>query len=72
MGRRPSIPAAVCPNRLHRRDHLDYTSLKFSVNTGWLSPSSLGSGECNSDNNPAVYTCTIASNTHIYVDTFGR
>jgi hypothetical protein len=53
------------------RNHLDYTSLKFSINTGWVSPSNLGSGECNGDSDP-VYVCTIVSNSHIYVDTQSR
>jgi len=53
------------------RKHLDYDYLRYSINTGWLVPS-LGTGECNADNWPAVYTCTIVSDQHIYIDTVSR
>ena len=54
------------------RDHLDHNPLRFSVNTGWISPSNLGSGECDGDDWAPTFTCTIASNTHIYIDTESR
>jgi hypothetical protein len=54
------------------RDHLDYNSLQYSWGTGWVSPSNLGSGACDWEDNPDVYTCTIASKSHIYVDTVSR
>ena len=54
------------------RDHLDYNPLSFSHNTGWVSPSNLGSGACDYDIYAPTYTCTIASNTHVYVDTISR
>ena len=53
------------------RNHLDYTSLRYSIATGWLTPN-LTAGECNGDNTPIVYTCTIVSDEHVYVDTIDR
>lgn len=54
-------------------DHLDYTLLRYSINTGWLVPS-LGApnSHCNSESRPAVYTCKIVDDQHIYVDTVSR
>lgn len=54
-------------------NHLDYTVLRYSINTGWLVPS-LGApnSHCNSENWPSVYTCKIVDDQHIYVDTVSR
>lgn len=59
-------------NQFGARDHLDYSPLRFSHDTGWVYPSNLGSGACDTESEPFVYTCTVASNTHIYVDTISR
>jgi hypothetical protein len=50
---------------------LNGNSLRYSINTGWLTPN-LNPGECNADNYPAVYTCTVVDDQHIYVDTSSR
>jgi hypothetical protein len=47
------------------KNHLDYTSMRYSVNTGWLAPS-LVPGGCNVTSTP--FTCTIAATDHIYID----
>jgi hypothetical protein len=49
------------------RNHLDYTSVRYSINTGWLSPG-FGSGPCNVTT-PPVYTCTLSGTDRFYVDT---
>jgi hypothetical protein len=53
------------------RNHLDYTSLRYSIGTGWLIPT-LTAGECNGDNFPSVFTCTIVDSQHTYIDTVSR
>ena len=50
------------------RNHLDDTSLRYSVNTGWLVPS-LPTGQCNEETWPAVYSSTVVDNQHLYIDT---
>jgi hypothetical protein len=53
--------------------HLDYTLLRYSINTGWLVPSLGTPGtHCNIENYPSVYTCKIVDDQHIYVDTVSR
>jgi hypothetical protein len=51
------------------KKHLDYTSMRYSVNTGWLTPplqqSCFGS--------PSIYySCTVVTADHIYIDTIDR
>lgn len=52
-------------------NHLDYTSLRYSINTGWLIPS-IPTGQCNRVNPPSIHSCTVATTDHIYVDTIAR
>lgn len=54
-------------------NHLDYTVLRYSINTGWLVPS-LGApnSHCNVEGTPSIYTCKIADNQHLYLDTLAR
>ncbi len=49
------------------RNHLDYTSMRYSVNTGWLSPGLAYPGPCY--HSAPMYSCTVAGTDHIYIDT---
>jgi len=53
-------------------NHLDYTLLRYSINTGWLVPL-LGppNSHC-SESDPTIYTCKVVDNQHIYLDTISR
>lgn len=54
-------------------NHLDYTSLRYSINTGWLAPSMApANSHCNVETTPTVFTCKIASSDDIYIDTISR
>lgn len=50
------------------RKHLDYTSMRYSVNTGWLTPPLVSN--CNGI--PSAYSCTVVTADHLYIDTVDR
>jgi hypothetical protein len=50
------------------RNHLDYTSLQYTVNLGWGSTSLHYPQACDVGTG-SPYSCTIAGSDHIYIDT---
>lgn len=53
------------------RNHLDYTSQRYTVNTGWKSPNWTFPGPCVAQTEP-IYTCTLSGLDRMYVDTSER
>jgi hypothetical protein len=54
-------------------NHLDYTSMRYSINTGWLNPGwTPPNSHCNVESDPTIYTCKIAATDHMYIDTISR
>jgi hypothetical protein len=51
------------------RKHLDYTSMRYSVNTGWLVPPS---GVPCTGTPSTIYSCTVVTSDHLYFDTVDR
>jgi hypothetical protein len=49
------------------RNHLDYTTMRYSYNTGWKIPSLHAVSACNAGTG-APYSCTIAATDHISID----
>jgi hypothetical protein len=53
-------------------NHLDYTNMRYSINTGWKTPS-IPTGACDAPGKPAgTYFCTVPTTDHIYIDTVDR